>query len=458
MAGLSLLDLGFYISETEESPKHVSGLMIFKKPAGKANFFDQLLAQCLASSEVSPPFNQVIKLGSLTGPKLQTSPDFNIANHIISHNLLAATGENDQRALHEFCAQLHDVQLDREKPLWEFHFIDGLAGDRFAIFNKIHHVYADGMTLTRWLSKCLNDSPDQPFFNVLWNIERSGGEREASGISIGKIVNSLVQSGKTQIKMWRGINKLALQIAAERAGLTKNAVAVPFKSQRTPLTGQAQKGRQIAVAKVSMARIDALRKRTRSSLNHIALTCIDGALHRFLEEYDADLDEPITINMPVNLRKEGETKAGNRIGIVLVDLAKRTNDPYERLREIGFTLRNVRHQVDGVDPEAMVAYTLALNSVTMLIEAIKLSNVLPPLGNTLVSNVPGPKNTKYLDGAELEEMYPVSTLPAGHHLNITLYSYNGHLYFGLVASEAIPDIQDLSVFIDQAFEELEQAV
>jgi hypothetical protein len=94
----------------------------------------------------------------------------------------------------------------------------------------------------------------------------------------------------------------------------------------------------------------------------------------------------------------------------------------------------------------------------MLIETLKLSNTLPPLGNTLVSNVPGPNNAKYIDGAMLEEMYPISTLPAGHHLNITLYSYNGHLYFGLVASAAIPDIQGLSQYIDQAFEELEQAV
>jgi hypothetical protein len=59
--------------------------------------------------------------------------------------------------------------------------------------------------------------------------------------------------------------------------------------------------------------------------------------------------------MPVNLRNKDDASAGNKIGFVLVELARNTSDPYLRLREIGFTLRNVRNQVDGVPPSSMMA-------------------------------------------------------------------------------------------------------
>ena len=462
MANLSLMDLAFYLSESDDSPKHVSGMMIFKLPEGRPTFVNELYQRCLSDTEVSAPFNQIIDIPVFGLPRWRTAEQFSMANHLFLHSLDVADDGEGEIALQRFCAELHDARLDRDKPLWEFHFITGLSGGRFAILNKIHHAMADGMTLSRWLAQSLNESPEADFFKPLWNIERRKPDTEdlARGVldTLGSTANSIWDAGVTQSKMWRGIYKLILQITAERAGLTKNAVAVPFVSQRTPLTGQVARGRQIAVAKVPMSRIDDLRKRTRSSLNHIALTCIDGALHNFLRDCDADLDEPITINMPVNLRREGDDKRGNRIGIVLVDLAKRTDDPYERLREIGFTLRNVRHQVDGVEPEAIMAYTMALNGVTMLIEMAGMSNRLPPLGNTLVSNVPGPREARYLDGAMLEEMYPISTLPAGLHLNITLYSYNGMLYFGLVASQQIPDIHKLSDYISDAFTQLEAAI
>ena len=207
-----------------------------------------------------------------------------------------------------------------------------------------------------------------------------------------------------------------------------------------------------------MTRVNKIRKQTRSTLNHVALTCIDGALHRYLEECGADISEPITIQMPVNLRRPGDRSMGNKIGIVLVELAKKTTDPYERLREIGFTLRNVRYQVDGVPPASVIAYTVLLGSFAQLTEFLKIDDRLPPLGNTLVSNVPGPSTPLYLRGAKLEEMYPISALTPGCHLNITLYSYDGRLQFGLVASSALPKLEILSDYIHDAFAELDDAV
>ena len=96
--------------------------------------------------------------------------------------------------------------------------------------------------------------------------------------------------------------------------------------------------------------------------------------------------------------------------------------------------------------------------VAQLAELLRLSNTLPPMGNTLVSNVPGPKEHLYLKGARMEEMHPISTLPPSNLLNITLFSYAGQLFFGLIATDELPNLQRLGDYVQEAFTELETSV
>jgi len=85
-------------------------------------------------------------------------------------------------------------------------------------------------------------------------------------------------------------------------------------------------------------------------------------------------------------------------------------------------------------------------------------NSLPPMGNTLVSNVPGPKEHLYVKGARVLEMHPISTLPPSNLLNITLFSYAGDLHFGLIATDELPNLQRLGDYVQLAFTELEASV
>ena len=183
-----------------------------------------------------------------------------------------------------------------------------------------------------------------------------------------------------------------------------------------------------------------------------------GSATAYLVDQGVDLKRPITIQMPVNLRREGEKTAGNKIGIIQVELSPPTDDPYVRLRNIGYSLRNVRTMIDSVVPEAIESYTIITGLVAQIAEMLKLSNTLPPMGNTLVSNVPGPKTHMYIKGARMEEMHPISTLPPSNLLNITLFSYAGDLFFGLIATDELPNLQRLGDYIQEAFAELENSV
>ncbi len=457
MSTLSLMDLAFFISESDASPKHVAGVQICKKPAkAKPNFVKSIYDSYLTFTDVAAPFNRVINFTLSALPNWKTVDNVDLSEHVFFHKLPAKA--NDRTALYELISRLHTPVLARTKPLWEVHVIDGLWDGQFALYQKMHHAYADGVTMSRWGAESYQDSPDDLELTPVWTIDhtRSGPKRKKGNQQLAMSVwAQITANGKRAF----GVSRLMAMLALEGARLTKNAISLPFMAPRgTPLTGMASPGRQLATATVTMQRILALGKKTRSTVNHIALTCLDGALHRYLKDEGITLQKPITIQMPVNLRKEGEKAAGNKIGIILVDLSAPTDDPYVRLRNIGYSLRNVRQMIDSVAPEAIETYTILTGLSGQFAEMLKLSNTLAPMGNTTVSNVPGPKEHLYVKGARLEEMHPVSTLPPTHLLNITLFSYAGSLNFGLIASDALPNLQRLGGYVDDAFDELERCV
>jgi len=454
---LSFVDQAFLLFETEASPKHVGGLQVFKKPTNaKRTYARDLYEELAAHAEAIPPFNLLLSTSLRSGFCWKETDDLDMDQHVFYHKMPARTSPE---ALMDFVGELHTPPLDRTRPLWEAHIIDGLEGSKFALYSKIHHAYGDGMSFTKLVADSLPAKPSSELKKVFWDCGRPFEYGRPKDVSFGQQLRATLSMLGAPARIIIGLNRISLLLWLEKFGVTKNAIAVPFTSPSSPLTGQVTAGRQLACASVSMDRISALRKRTRSTLNHVALTCIDGGLRRYLKEIDGTIEKPITIQMPVNLRTADDKPGGNKIGIVLVELSPETDDPYVRLREIGVALRNVRHQVNTLPNTSIVAYGVLINSVAQIAELLGVSNWLPPLGNTLVSNVPGPSQTLYLKDAELTEYYPVSALPPGLHLNITLFSYGGKLNFGLIATEdSLPELHQLSRHIEDAFTELEDAI
>ncbi len=457
MKRLTTLDLAFFLVESEGSPKHVAGLLLFKKPAKcPADFVTQLTEELKTFDHPTEPFNLVIKFVGWSGPHWRPCQSFSIDDHVFYHRPKKVMSWLDVKNL---VAELHEPLMERSRPLWEFHLIDGIKGGKFAVYLKLHHAYADGMTMTSWLGRSFSESPEDQQLTPIWTqVKPARATSDDHSSFLGKTINKLTSQAWGQVVATGGIAKLSAQQYLEYIGMTQNAVSVPFSADGdTPLTGSASPGRCLATANLPMKKIKRVCRATRSTLNHVALTCIDGALHRYLADRGITLDHPITIQMPVNLRKEGDKNSGNKLGIVLVELAQPTDDPFVRLREIGFTLRNVRNQIDGLPGESIEQYTVLTAALGELIEKFRLSDKFPANGHTLVSNVPGPKNTLYMKGAKLEHMFPISTLAPGNHMNITLFSYAGSLHFGLVATRDMEELDKLAEYIKEEFHNLESA-
>jgi len=458
LRSLSALDLAFFLAESEASPKHVAGLMLFRKPPRSArNFGRQLLEELKRHDQPTEPFNLVIRFTGLAGPHWEPTADFDIDQHVFYHR---AAKSRSWAEVRELAAGLHEPVMDRSRPLWEYHLIDGIEGGRFAVYFRVHHAYADGMTMTTWLQKTLSDRPDDQSLKPVWTMPPKRSARSAGGRKtvLGR-VRSLGSQSLAQLQTAGGMVRLAALQLLERGGITYKAVPLQFHTAHdTPLTGSPSPGRSIATACLDMGEIRAVCDAARATLNHVALACIDAALHRYLEATGFAVDHPLTIQMPVNLRREGRDREGNMVGVALVELGTREADPIRRLQDIGHSLQKVRHLVDSVPGDAMQQYTVISALTTEMIDKLQLSDRIPATGHTLVSNVPGPTQALYLKGARLEQNYPISILVPGLRMNVTLFSCSGILNFGIVATRDLAQLELLASSIEEAFDELKESL
>ena len=86
MNKLSLLDLGFFIAETDASPKHVGGLLMFKKPPrAPAGYVKKLYRDYLNATDVKAPFNRVIHFSLTAMPSWKTLAELGLSQHIFYH-------------------------------------------------------------------------------------------------------------------------------------------------------------------------------------------------------------------------------------------------------------------------------------------------------------------------------------------------------------------------------------
>lgn len=105
---------------------------------------------------------------------------------------------------------------------------------------------------------------------------------------------------------------------------------------------------------------------------------------------------------------------------------------------------------------AMQTYTAMIMAPYMAQLASGLGSRTPPMHNIVISNVPGPKRPRYIDGATVDQLYPLSVLFDGQALNITIISYAGVLCVGFTGCrDSLPSMQRVAVLTGNAFTELQ---
>ncbi len=106
-------------------------------------------------------FNRKLKFvpGGIDFPVWVTDDEFDIDRHV---HRMAVPSPGSDRELSEVAGHLAGIPLDRSRPLWEMHVIEGLANGKIAIFSKMHHASVDGVSGSNMISYLCSLEPDAP--------------------------------------------------------------------------------------------------------------------------------------------------------------------------------------------------------------------------------------------------------------------------------------------------------
>ncbi len=219
---------------------------------------------------------------------------------------------------------------------------------------------------------------------------------------------------------------------------------------RTTLNVAITNQRRFAARTVPLAEVKEIAKRAGVSMNDVVMATVAGALRDYFLGHGELPAKSLKAAVPVSLRAAGDETANNQVSMVVMTLATDVADPIERMKKIAAASSNTKAMVGRVKAAIptdfpMLAAPWLMSGLASLYGRSRLANVLPPVANVVISNVPGVQAQLYFAGAKIISYYPVSIPAHGMALNITVESYNGRLDYGLIACRrALPDIADLA--------------
>lgn len=447
MAFMSPTDSLFLLTETDKQPMHVGGLLIFGAPVESTSA--DLIDRALEDRRVSDFLRNVAEpqfAGAAWTWRHDTDIDFD--QHVKRHQLPPGASEGDLLAL---CAQLHSERLDRSRPLWEIHVIEGLPLDRFALYAKIHHSVADGVAALSLLRSRLSDDPDIREMPAPW--VDAAPEEDPSHGGTGPL-RSLVSLVKDGVSTAPALADMTLRSLTSRGG------PLSISAPKTVFTQKISEERAYAAKSWPLERLRIIAKFADCTVNDVVLTMCAGGLREFLIELGELPRKSLVAMVPVSMRpKSGDSTAGNHVGLLTCSLGTNIPDARERLLHVSKRMREGKHFIASHNAtQNLVTSAAGMSGLAPMVMLGRNLLVNPPF-NVVISNIPGPSEPLYWNGALLEEIHPLSIPVSGLALNITCVSQCDRISVGLTAaSDVVPEPDEIAVDIDSALDELERAV
>lgn len=478
---LSALDAAFLHLETPEMPMHVGALHVFELPRGERGSFTVALRRHIESRlPIAPGLRRAlapVPLNLANPAWVPAVPD--MKQHIVTVKLPKPPPGSDGTAeLEALVGQLHPVLLDRSRPLWKFHVIEGLPPGpgrtrRVALYTQLHHAAVDGQAAVALANAILDTGPEPRNIEVaarparrfrLGTAQMLGGMVANELKQYGALAKSVPGSAGALTDMARqglgslagsAIDKLRSLVMPSQAAVKAATVSNFGLAPRTVLNGSVTESRSFATVSLPLLQLKLLRRALDASLNDVVLMVCSGALRAWFVQAQAAGHarlprQSLVAAVPVSLRAAGDTAANNQASMTLVKLGTHLADRAERVDFIKAATAAMKANLGSIKTLMPLDFpSLGLpwlmRTATRLYGRAHVAEKLPPLANVVISNVPGPAFPLYMAGARMLTNYPTSIVVHGVALNITVQTYNDALDVGLIAcGQAMPDIAVLA--------------
>jgi WS/DGAT/MGAT family acyltransferase len=450
MEPISPTDALFLIGESREHPMHVGSLQLFQPPddAGPYYLRDSYDAM-LACTDIQPTFRKhPAFFGPITNVAWRFDKNVELDYHMRRSGLPSPGRVRD---LLEVVSRLHSSPLDRHRPLWEAHLIEGLQDGRYAVYTKFHHSLMDGMSALRLMQRAFTPDRADDEARVPWSI---GPRKRTKRSNQPSLLQQLGNTAGSAAALAPSTLKLA------RAALLEQQLTLPFRAPRTMFNVRIGGARRVAAQSWSLNRIKAVKSAAGVTINDVVLAMSSGALRAYLLEQNALPDDPLIAMVPVNLRQQDDDSGGNLVGTFLCNLATDVDEPAKRLEIISTSMHDTKEvfrQLPQVEQLALSAFNIG--GLFLGLVPGYLSAAAAPF-NIVISNLSsGRSEPVYWRGARLDGNYPLSIALEGQALNITVTDNADNLDFGLVADRrGVPHMQRMLGHLDTALKDLERAV
>lgn len=449
MEPISPIDAMFLVGESREHPMHVGSLQLFEPPEDAGpHFVRESYQAMLERTDIQPTFRKhPAFIGGVTNVAWSQDRDVELDYHL-RRSALPEPGR--VRDLLELTSRLHGSLLDRHRPMWEAHLVEGLEDGRYAVYTKFHHSLMDGVSAMRLMQRAFTADPQDDEVRVPWEIgprQRKPKQRPSLLQQIGGTASSALALAPSTVKL-------------ARAALFEQQLTLPFRAPRSMFNVRIGGARRVAAQSWSLDRIKAVKSAAGVTVNDVVLAMSAGALRAYLIEQDALPDAPLTAMVPVNLRKEDDDRGGNNVGTFLCNLATDLDDAGKRLEVISSSIQDTK-EVFWQLPSVQQLALSAMNIGGLFFGLIPgyLSAAAPPF-NIVISNVSGGRSEPlYWRGARLDGNYPLSIPLDGQAVNITVTNNADNLDFGLVGCRrSVPHLQRLLGHLETSLKDLERAV
>lgn len=447
---LTAVDQLFLLLEGRKQPMHVGGLFLFEPPLDASEDFVANLVAQMRQNKTAPtfPFNQVLSRWLFW----QADEGFEVDYHF-RHVALPSPAR--VRELLVYVSQEHGRLLNRAKPLWECHIIEGIEPispdrpKRFALYFKIHHALVDGVAAMRLVQKSLSQSPNEAMTLPVWALMTRHRNQIDALLPIHKPIRQILTEQISTIRPVLGELKNAFLQRHH-----PDSVGI-FQAPPSILNQPISASRRIAAQSYDFERFRNISQALQVSINDVVLAVCAGAMRRYLQDLDALPKKPLIAFVPVSLRKD-KSAAGNQISFLLANLATDLEDPVSRLQCIHRSMNRGKRRFERMTQAQIINYT-ALAYFWQGVNLITRFYPQKQAFNLVISNISGNRQPLYWNGARLTAFYPASVLFDGQAMNITLTSYLDKIEFGITAcSKVLPHVQTLLCLIEEEIALFEQ--
>jgi WS/DGAT/MGAT family acyltransferase len=442
-------DSMFLLGESREHPMHVGALQLYQPPEDAGpDFVRESYEAMLAETDVQPLFRQhPAFVGPLTNVAWSFDKDVELDYHF-RRSALPSPGR--VRELLELTSRLHGTLLDRHRPLWEAHLIEGLDDGRYAIYIKFHHSLLDGVSAMKMLQRAFTTDPDDDEARAPWALKprkhkSSGGDSPSALQRLTGTLGAAASLGPSTLTL-------------ARAALLEQQLTLPFRAPKTMFNVRIGGARRIAAQSYSLDRIKAVKDAAGITVNDVVLAMSAGALRAYLLDQNALPDTPLIAMVPVSMRKE-DGGGGNAVGAILCNLGTHIEDPAKRLQAVTESISDNKKVFVELPQVQQLALSVTLVGGLFLGLIPGFIRTAPPPFNIVISNVPGAQEQLYWRGTQLVGNYPLSIALDGQAMNITVANNADNLDFGLVGARgSVPHMQRMLGHLETALKDLERAV